>query len=113
MTIAAGRLRHRITIEKPTQVQDPVTGDLTEGWEEVVANLPAAIEPLSARDFIQSAAMQSEITTRITIRYRTGIVPDMRVLAAGRVYKIRGVLPDPVSGREHLTLPCREETGSD
>jgi SPP1 family predicted phage head-tail adaptor len=90
--ISAGKLRHRVTIEQPAITQNPLTGEITEGWGTFAANLPAAIEPLSARDFIQSAAMQSEITTRITVRYLAGIKPNMRVVNGDTIYNIRGVL---------------------
>jgi SPP1 family predicted phage head-tail adaptor len=111
--IAAGKLRHRITIQQPAITQDAQTGEITEGWSTFAANLPAAIEPLSARDFIQSAAMQSEITTRITVRYLAGIKPAMRIVdaATGSIYNIRGVLSDKDSGRAYITMPCDEVLG--
>ena len=109
--LAAGKLRHRVTIEQPTITQNPLTGEITEGWGTFAANIPAAIEDLSARDFIQSAAMQSEITTRITVRYLPGIKPNMRVVNGDTIYNIRGVLFDKDSRREYITLPCDEVLG--
>ena len=109
--LAAGKLRHRVTIEQPSITQNPATGEITEGWSTFAASVPAAIEPLSARDFIQSAAMQSEITTRITIRYITGLKPNMRIINGTTIYNIRGILPDKNSGREYVTLPCDEVLG--
>lgn len=109
--IAAGKLRHRVTIEQPTITQNPLTGEITEGWGAFASNLPAAIEDLSARDFIQSAAVQSEITTRITVRYLPGIKPNMRVVNGDTIYNIRGVLNDKDSRREYITLPCDEVLG--
>lgn len=64
----------------------------------------AAIEPLSAREFVQSAAGQSEVTARITIRTRDILATD-RIAYRGVVYNIRGVLPDKESGLEYITLP--------
>jgi SPP1 family predicted phage head-tail adaptor len=111
--ISAGKLRHRITIQQPAITQDAQTGEITEGWSTFADNIPAAIEPLSARDFIQSAAMQSEITTRITVRYLAGIKPAMRIVDAstGSIYNIRGVLSDKDSGRAYITMPCDEVLG--
>ena len=109
--LAAGKLRHRVTIEQPTVTQNPLTGEITEGWSTFASSIPAAIEPLSARDFIQSAAMQSEITTRITIRFITGLKPSMRIISGATIYNIRGILPDKNSGREYITLPCDEVLG--
>ena len=103
----AGRLRHRVKIEAPTQTQDPTTGKITTTWQTVVENLPAAIEPLSARDLIAAQSLQSKVSVRIVIRYRPGLTPNMRIIGSdGTVYKPVAFLPDAESGREYLTVPC-------
>ncbi|SDS03375.1 phage head-tail adaptor, putative, SPP1 family [Halopseudomonas litoralis] len=102
-----GPLRHRITLQQRVQVQDPVTGEVVPGWIDWARPM-ARIEPLSARDFIAAKAAQSEVTGRIVIRYREGVLPTMRILYRGKVYSIHGVLPDTKSGREYLTLPVSE-----
>lgn len=103
----AGKLRHKVTIQAPGLTQDPVSGEMLPGWTDF-ASIWASIEPLSARDFIAAQANQSEITARIVIRYREGILPTMRILHRGRVYAIQGVLSDAKSGLEYLTLPVSE-----
>lgn len=103
----AGKLRHRIRFEEPAATQDPLTGEMVTGWQEV-ATVWGSLEPLSARDFIAAQANQSEITARILIRYRDGITPQMRAVHRGKAYKIHGVLPDPKSGIHYLTLPVSE-----
>ena len=40
----------------------------------------------------------------MTIRYRQGVEPSMRVLHRDQVYNILAVLPDAESGLAHLTL---------
>ena len=105
MSYAAGRLRHRVTIQQPVQAQDPVTGELVQTWTDFAADIAAAIEPLSTREFAAAQQIQSEIVARIVIRYRTGITAEMRVIHNGTVYNIAGVLADKDSGREYLTLP--------
>ncbi len=105
----AGKLRHRCTIEKPTDQQDPNTGEMIKGWEEV-AKAWMDIEPLSARAFIAAQAAQSEVTGQLVMRYRPGLQVDssMRVRKGSAIYNIEGVLPDRDSGREYLTLPYSE-----
>lgn len=101
----AGKLRHRITFERPGLVQDPESGEMLPGWSPVWTNVPASVEPLSARDVIAAQAGQSEATARILIRYRTGVLPTMRILHRGLIYNIEGPpLPDPRSGLEYLTI---------
>jgi len=103
----AGTLRHRVTLQSNIKVQDPATGYMTQSWTDV-AKVRAAVAPLSAREFIAAQAMQADVTTRITIRYRAGVTAAMRILHDGKTYNITGVLPDAKSGREYLTLPCTE-----
>lgn len=103
----AGKLRHKVTIQAPSQTQDPITGEMLSGWVDF-ASIWASIEPLSAREFIAAQANQSEITARIVIRHRDDVLPTMRILHRGKVYAIHGVLADPKSGLEYLTLPVSE-----
>lgn len=102
----AGKLRHRIQIQRKVSVQDPVTGEqLTQQWVKFF-DAWAAIEDLSARDFIAAKAGQAEVKSRIVIRYRAGITSDMRVLLEDEtVCSIQGPpLADTSSRREYLTL---------
>lgn len=105
----AGKLRRRCTIERPANVQDPDTGAMVSGWEEV-GKAWMAIEPLSARAFIAAQAAQSEVTGQLVMRYRPGLQVDssMRVRHGGKIYNIEGVLPDNRSGREYITMPYSE-----
>lgn len=103
----AGKLRHRITLQKPVKVQNPETGSVENIWQEL-AQLWAEVSPLSAREFVAAQAMQNAVTTRITIRYRQDIEPKYRILFRGKIFNIEGILSDPKSGLEYLTLPCSE-----
>jgi SPP1 family predicted phage head-tail adaptor len=110
MSMSASKLRHRIAIQSRVNVQDPVTGEITPTWTTVAGmeSVPAAIEPLSARDFIAAQAAQSEIVARITIRYRDGLNASMRILHKGKIYNPAGWLPDADSGLEYLTAPVSQ-----
>lgn len=110
MSLDPGKLRHRITIQKPITSQDLETGVSTTNWVNVAQNVPAAIEPLSVREFVAAQAMQSQVTARIVIRYRPGLTAQMRILHGSRVYNPQGWLADADSGLEYLTAPCSEGT---
>lgn len=105
MSMKAGRLRHRISIQQKGESQDLSTGEmLVDSWVDF-AKVWAAIEPLSARDVLAAQAVQSAATTRFVIRYRVGIDPTMRIVHRGGTYNIEGQpLPDVDSGLEYLTL---------
>jgi len=102
----AGRLRHRINIERRVNSQDPDTGAITPVWAAFARDVPAAIEPLSAREFLAGQAMQSEVTTRIVIRHRSGLDASMRIKHGKQVYVPAGFLADKDSGVEYVTIPC-------
>ena len=98
------RLRHRITIEAMTVFRDEI-GGVQQVWTPLHASVPADIVPLSGREFVAAQATQSQVTTRITIRYLPGITPAMRLRHGTDAYNIEAVLPDPTL-RRHLTLMC-------
>lgn len=106
--IEAGKLRHRIRVERFEDAAVDSNGDtLPAVWELVKDGIPAAVEPLSAREFMQAQAIQSNVTGRVTIR--TGSVPSieakMRFVFRGKPYNIAGVIPDKDSGLDYVTLP--------
>jgi len=107
VALSAGKLRHRITIQKPVSSQDPTSGDAKVNWTNH-AEVWAAVEPLSVREFISAQSMQSQVVARITVRYRDDLTAKMRILYRDRIYNPQGWLPDPDSGLEYLTAPVTE-----
>ncbi|WP_249976079.1 phage head closure protein [Vreelandella olivaria] len=106
----AGKLCHRVTIERPgNEEQDPDSGAMVKGWVEV-GKAWMAIEPASVRAFMAAQAAQSEVKGQLVMRYRPALQVDstMRVRKGNTIYNIEGVLPDNRSGREYLTLPYSE-----
>lgn len=103
----AGKLRHSIDIERRVTTQDS-NGDMVTEWEAVVEHEPAAVEPLSVREFISSQALQSGVVARITIRARDGLTADMRIVHGTAIYNPQGWLRDPDSGLEYMTAPCTQ-----
>jgi SPP1 family predicted phage head-tail adaptor len=97
-----------VDFEKRIDQQDPETGEIVPVWSKVHTSVPAAIEPLSAREFLSAKSMQSEVTTRIVVRYRPGLNATMRIKHGSRIYNPEGFLADKESGRDYLTIPCSE-----
>jgi SPP1 family predicted phage head-tail adaptor len=106
MSLAAGRLRHRVRIERRIDTQDSNL-DPVFTWEWV-ATIWAAVEPLSSREFFAAQAAQSQVVARITIRHRDGLNAQMRLLHRGKVYNPAGFLPDKDSGIEYITIPVTQ-----
>lgn len=104
--VASGRLNQRVTLQSKAVTRDAI-GTEVVSWS-TVATLWAAVDPVRGREFISLRAAQSDITTRITIRYRSGVTSAMRVLHDGAEYNIREVI-NPRSGNESLELMCVAE----
>ncbi|MBA0428390.1 MULTISPECIES: phage head closure protein [Stenotrophomonas] len=101
--VASGILRHRVLIQQQVTTKDSDGVEQT-AWVDV-ATVWASVEPLSAREFIQSGQTQSAVTARITMRYRDGLLPSMRLVHRGEIFNIAGLLPDKASGLEYITIP--------
>lgn len=103
----AGKLRHQVVIQRLVPVQDETTGEITETWEDFATEW-AEVRPASVREFIAANIEESEITAKVLIRYRPGIKASMHIIHGSQVFNIEGVLSDPKSGIEYLTLPVSE-----
>lgn len=108
-SLSAGMLRHRISIDRQDHAQDDTTGAIVTTWTQIAASVPAAVEPLSGREYIAAAQTGSSITARITIRRRAGMNHAMRVRHGEAVYRIKAILPDHKSGKEWQTLLVESE----
>ena len=101
----AGRLNKRITIQSPATGQD-ATGEPTTGWTDV-ATVWASIVDVSGREYVAAGGLQNSAQTKITIRYRAGIVPSMRVVHGSDAYNVEAVLGQD---RRSLLLMCSRST---
>lgn len=100
-----GEFRHRIALQSATQTDDGM-GGFTEAWatEETVW---AAIWPLKGSTLIDSLKLETTITHRIVIRYKSGIQPYWRVLYGTRVFTIDSII-NPDERNRYLELMCWE-----
>lgn len=101
----AGDLRKRVKIQQRGTTQDSFGQQITT-WTDV-AEVWASIEPMSGRELMAAAAVQSETTHTVVIRYRPGIVPAMRINYGGRLFNIGAVI-DENERHRMLTLICSE-----
>jgi SPP1 family predicted phage head-tail adaptor len=103
----AGRLRRRVTIEARVAAQSTI-GQPNGAWTSQFSAW-AAIEPLSGRELIAAAAAQSEVTHRVTLRYREGkaVTSAMRVNYGGRLFNIHAVRI-PEEDKRAWILDCTE-----
>ena len=104
-----GSLRHRITIQKSLSSRDSFGADVPD-WEDV-ATVWASVEPLSGREFFAAKQINAEISTKITLRYLTGVQSEMRIVFKDRVFNIITVI-NSEERNISLVLMCKELIGS-
>lgn len=102
--IRAGDLRRRISIQNRSTVK--TSGQEQQTWTEVLSCW-AEISPLTGRELIAAQAQVSEVTHEVTIRYRAGITPRMRIVYQGRVFNILFV-NDLDTQHRKLVMQCSE-----
>lgn len=108
MSLSAGQLNTRISIEKRGEVRDAWGQPIPGAWLPV-ASVWANVRHLSGSEAIKADAVTSTVRASIRIRYREDLDAGMRVLIGAAVYEIAAVLPDLVR-REHVDLVCSRKT---
>ena len=88
----AGKLKHRISIERDTTGND-ASGGITHTWTPFAA-VWGWIEPLTAHRLFQAMQANADTTGIIHIRYLPGILPEMRVKYGARVLRIVSIIAD-------------------
>jgi SPP1 family predicted phage head-tail adaptor len=95
----AGKLNRRITLQQRSPAQD-ASGQQATTWTDLFT-VWAGIEPLTARELLAGQAVNTEVSHKVTVRYRTELalpVPAAALRAsyasaAGtRIFGIVGVL---------------------
>lgn len=106
--INAGKLNKRITIQEPTSgsparnaynEKNVVWADFAELWAEII--------PLIGREFWAQQQVQSEVTIKVRIRYKSGVLPTMRVVYGARTLYIKSVI-DVDEAHKEMVLMCSE-----
>ena len=109
----AGELRHRVAIQEQTDTSDGM-GGYTTAWADVqgMDSEPAAIWPLRSNERIDAMKLESNITCKIRIRYRSGITSKNRIYWAQgeKTFNIEGEPINPDFRNIYLDFMCSEDT---
>jgi SPP1 family predicted phage head-tail adaptor len=108
----AGKLNKRVTIYQSV-LGSPARDELGEpnyDWEKV-ATVWASVSPVVGKEFWSQQQIQSEVTSKIKIRYRSDILPGMKIVYAvgdiNKEYIIETVI-DFEEKHKELQLMCSE-----
>ncbi len=87
-------LRHRLTLQQEVKTPDGA-GGYTRSWQDV-GDLWAEITAVSGksiygRERLYGGQLQSEISHKIVIRYRSTVSTSMRLVFDGRIFNIRAI----------------------
>lgn len=101
----AGELRCRVSIQQKVALRGRDGGEVPQ-WG-TVATVWAAVEPMLGREFVEGRQLTAEVTTRIRVRYRAGLTPEMRVVHGDDIYEVVAV-QHVRNERREIVLMCRE-----
>lgn len=99
-----GGHRKAIKIEKATDVD--AFGGPTQTWSTHVET-KAVIEPLRGRELWFARSVNAETTHKVTLRYKPGVTPKMRVIYDSRTLEIESTINVDENNRI-LELMCKE-----
>jgi head-tail adaptor len=105
-----GALRHRVTLAGEPMVNTPDGhGGYTAVPTVLATNVPAAIEPATARDVERRVGntVAASVSHLVTIRYLPGVSNGTQVVFGTRRLYVRGV-QNPEERNISLVLACEE-----
>lgn len=110
--LAAGELRHKITIAQADTTEDKFGGsDPGEAGATPLWTVWASIEALTLRELYGAQQKVSEVTHRVTIRYIRGVTSGMLIWFRGRQFQIQAI-DNPRELNKLLVLLCLERDDS-
>ena len=101
----AGRLRHRVELQKPIRAQD-ASGEIVISWL-TYATVWAFVKPLTGQERLEAQQVTPGISHEVRMRYRRDVISDHHVLYDNRTLEIDAVIDVNEQGRE-LRLICKE-----
>lgn len=104
--IEIGGLRERVTLQSPSRIPDG-GGGADVSWTEG-ATVWAKVETRGGGEAFASERLAAQARFRVTIRHRTGVTAEMRLLWGDRALAI-SALGDPDGRKRFLVLDCKEE----
>ena len=101
----AGLLRHRLTIQIPSKSTNDF-GEWIESWNDW-ATVWGSIEPNLGKRYFEAKQANSDVQGLIRIRYRTGLLPTMRVKYGNQIFKIISIV-HPFEKKQELHILYKE-----
>lgn len=107
LKVKVGELRHRVTIQATTAVQD-TSASYAESWNDV-ATVWARVRPMNGREYYAMQQAQSSVSHEVVVRFRRGVTTANRLKLDSRIFDIEGVV-NYDERNEWMILYCTERT---
>jgi len=106
-----GYMRHRLTFQARTTTQNAYGEEAVTPWQDQFT-VWGSIEPLRGQEYMDAQQQQADVSHRVRIRYRDGVVPTMRIehkldSRAARYLEVVSVIEPFIRGTD-MQLMCRE-----
>ena len=109
--INAGRLRHRVTVQRYVETTDPVKGYRVREWQDWLVALPAEWRAGPGREYLASEALRGEVQGRLALRWSpdsAAILASDRIIWDGGIWDIKSPpMVDATARREVLLMVAR------
>ena len=102
-----GELRHQLTFQRNAGTRDALN-EQTDSWVDVAPAVWCKVEPLAGREFWLARQTQSDVTHRITCRFRSGLTAAMRATLGTRVFNFVEPPRDLLERHEWLEVLAKE-----
>ena len=108
------KLRHRVSVQELSEVQNTTTGAVTYSWSNAVLSdgtvlscVPAEVKASNrpGREYVSSGSTQGENPILINMRWFPGLDLKMRIVWDGDVYNIVSIDTD-ITNRQEYRLKC-------
>ena len=103
----AGRLRHRVTIQRGTPGQDAYGAEVLT-WSDVATVWAEVHTPFTGNEQTQMDERIAMMTHQVTIRHRNDVTAKMRLLWDGRTLEIIEPPREPDNRMRMMQMNCSE-----
>lgn len=100
-----GSMRHRITIQAPTEAID-ANGQPVVTWTNYALNEPASVKPRGGTEYMRGKQLEANGIMWFVVRFRSDLTTLMRIVHEGLNYGITSI--DAVEGgRRYLEITAK------
>ena len=82
----SGKLRHELVIQSASESRG-TDGAVVKTWS-TFATVWGSVNPIRAREQLQSGQLQADVTHKLLLRYLPGLTHEHRIMVDGRVFEI-------------------------